>query len=148
MKTLNGTEKDKPLGPSYSDSGGPNVFLSAVQLASLANVRPQDIQYWGRKGYLSLRDEPGDSQYQLCQLPKAQLMALFAKRLQIRSSKASQLADDLLRLYEDRPDAFRATIAMVQALESRITEFVSMILDSGLVPEIGDMLAKEKMKTS
>ena len=124
------------------------MFLSAAQLASLANVRPQDIQYWGRKEYLSEGGEAGGLQYQLSQLPKAQLMALFAKRLQMKSKKASDLADDLLRLYEDRPDAFKATIAMVQALESRITEFVSMILDLGLVGQIGDMLAKEKRKAA
>ena len=147
MKPLKGVSTHQPMGPSYSDSGGNNVFLSAAQLAHLANVRPQDVQYWARKGYLSAGEKDGGSQYQLSQLPKAQLMALFSKRLQIKSAKASQLADDLLRLYVDKPDAFKATIAMVEALESRITEFVSMIVDMDLVSHIGDLLAKKNGKS-
>jgi len=142
------TSTRTPLGPSYDDAGEKNVFLSAAQLAHLANVRPQDIQYWSRKGYFSAGEETSPSQYQLSQLPKAQLMALLSKRLQIKSAKASQLADDLLRLYQDKPDAFKATIAMVQALESRITEFVSLILDLDMVPQIGELLAKEKVNAS
>lgn len=132
------------VGPTYSNPDAHNVPLSAAQLAGLANVRLQDIQYWGRKKYLSTGENSDGAQYQLNQLPKAQLMALFAKRLQMKSEKASQLADDLLRLYEDKPDAFKATIAMVQALESRITDFVSMIVELDLVPRIGEMLEEGK----
>jgi hypothetical protein len=136
------------VGPTYDNPDARNVPLSAAQLAGLANVRLQDIQYWGRKKYLSTGEETDEPQYQLSQLPKAQLMALFAKRLQMKSEKASQIADDLLRLYKDKPGAFRATIAMVELLESRITEFVSMIVDMDLVSHMGDLLTKEKIKAS
>ena len=136
------------VGPTYENLDARNVPLSAAQLAGLANVRVQDIQYWERKNYLSTAKDPDGPQYQLSQLPKAQLMALFAKRLQMKASKASELANDLLRLYEDNPDAFKATVAMVEVLESRITEFVSMIVDLGLVSRIGDLLAKEKTRAS
>jgi len=142
------TKRITQVGPTYSNPDARNVPLSAAQLAGLANVRLQDIQYWGRKKYLSTGQDADGSQYQLNQLPKAQLMALFARRLQMKSAKASQLADDLLRLYEDEPDAFKATIAMVQALESRITEFVSLIVEMNLVPRIGEMLEEEKVNTT
>jgi hypothetical protein len=136
------------VGPTYGNPDARNVPLSAAQLAGLANVRLQDIQYWGRKGYLSSGQDCNGSQYQLSQLPKAQLMALFAKRLQMNAEKASQIAEDLLRLYENKPDAFKATIAMVEALESKISDFVSMIVDLNLVPRIGEMLEEEKIKAA
>jgi DNA-binding transcriptional MerR regulator len=129
-------------GPSLGDSGAMNVRVSAAQLADLARVLPHDIQYWGRLGYLTRGEvENGDERlYMLSQLPKAQLMALFTKRLQIRAKKAAELSDELLRQYEDRPDAFEATVGMVQLLESRITAFVDLILELKLLPRIGELL--------
>ena len=147
MKPLEASAKNtRPLGPSYGEPQEKNVSLSAAQLASLANVLPQDIEYWARKDLLPNEKGSKSGNYQLSQLPKAQLMGLFSKRLQIKAKKASQLADDVLALYKDRPDAFQATIAMVQALESRITEFVSLILDMNLVEQIGELLAEKKVK--
>lgn len=129
-------------GPSLGDSGAMNVRVSAAQLADLARVLPHDIQYWGRLGYLTRGDEESadDRLYTLSQVPKAQLMALFTKRLQIRAKKASELSDELLRQYEDRPDAFEATVGMVQLLEKRITAFVGLILELELLPRIGELL--------
>ena len=145
MSKRKGSAKAKARGPSYGDVDETRVFVSAAQLAGLAKVLPQDIQYWGRLGYLSTGTEPDDARYQLSQLPKARLMALFTKRLQIKAKKASELSDDLLRLYENKPDGFEATIALVQALETRITEFVSLIVDLDLVSKIAEILREEKM---
>lgn len=145
MKPKGGARGDTPMGPSYGNPGERNVPLSAVQLARLANVRPQDIRYWGKKGYLGAGELEGES-YELGQLPKARLMALFTKRLEMNAGKSSELADDFLRLYEDRPDAFTAMIAVVQALDTRITEFVKLVLDLDMVSKIGKMLEKERKK--
>ena len=142
----------KPNGPSLESRGAKDVRLSAAQLAAMANVLPQDIQYWGRSGYLNgegngQNDEEAPEEdgklYVLSQVPKAQLMALFTKRLEIKASKASELADQLLAEYQDRDDAFSATIGMVQLLESRITAFVNLILELNLMPRIAELL-KEK----
>jgi DNA-binding transcriptional MerR regulator len=133
------------MGPSYGNPGERNVPLSAVQLARLANVRPQDIRYWAKRGYLGA-GELEEGTYELGQLPKARLMALFTKRLEMNAGKSSQLADEFLRRYEDRPDAFTAMIAVVQALDTRITDFVKIALDIGLVSKIGKMLEKGKRK--
>ena len=134
---------EKANGPSFEESIAKNVRMSGAQLAALAKVLPQDIRYWGRSGYLK-GDPQGDgeeeSSYTLDQLPKVQLMALFTKRLEIKAKKASDLADDLLRLYEDKPDALKATIGMVQLLENRIGAFVNLILEMKLLPRIGELL--------
>ena len=133
----------KGNGPSLDDEGETRVFMSAAQLAGLANVLPRDIQYWGRLGYLSTGEEEGQ-RCELRQLPKARLMALFTKRLQMKAKKASELADDLLRVYRGKADELNATIALVQALETRITEFVDLIVELDLVPRIAELLRKEK----
>ncbi len=129
-------------GPSFGDEGEIDVRLTAVQLASMANVLPQDIQYWGREGFLSRDGErpQGEISYTLSQLPKVKLMALFTKRLEIKAKKASELANALLLRYENSPDAFNATVGMVQLLESRITAFVDLILELKLLPRIGELL--------
>jgi hypothetical protein len=127
------------LGASCTDK----IAISAVELARLVYAAPSDVHYWGRSGYLRrLQGSPG---YPLDQLRKAQLMAVFTKRLQMKSSKASELADDLLQLCQDRADGLTTTIALVRALESHITEFVALIVDLGLVSSIADILRKEKM---
>ena len=142
----------KPKGPSLEERRAKDVRISAAQLAGMANVLSQDIQYWGRSGYLNREEngsveyegpEAGGKSYNLSQLPKAQLLALFTKRLQIKASKASELAEQLLAEYQDRDDAFSATIGMVQLLESRITAFVNLILELNLMPRIAELL-KEK----
>jgi hypothetical protein len=136
----------KGNGPSFEEAIAKDVRVSGAQLAALANVLPQDIRYWGRSGYLKgeTQDEGAeDTSYKLTQLPKVQLMALFTKRLEIKAKKASELADDLLRLYANKPDALKATIGMVQLLESRIGAFVDLILEMDLLPRIGALLKEE-----
>ena len=142
MRADEGGADVEAKGPSFGDEAVIDVRLTAVQLASMANVLARDIQYWGREGFLSPggKRPQGEISYTLSQLPKVKLMALFTKRLEIKAKKASELADALLSRYENSPDAFNATVGMVQLLESRITAFVDLILELDLLPRIGKLL--------
>ena len=119
-----------------------DVFVSAVQLAKLAGVKPSDIHYWGRFGYLARRENRG-APYPLDQLPKAQLLGLFTRRLSMRAEKAAQLADQLMRLYPDHPDIGGAAIDLLKAIEIRIDEVASLLVEANLTNKIHELAVKE-----
>ena len=117
------------------------VFISAVQLAKLAGVKPTDIHYWGRFGYLTHQTN-GSAPYPLDQLPKAQLMALFTKRLEMRAEKAARLADQLMEQYPEHPDIVEAAKVLLKALEVRTAEVATLLVEAKLVEKL-DALATE-----
>ena len=124
------------------ESIDPEAALTAVELARLSGAVPTDISYWGKAGYLKKRLH-SSSPFPISQLPKAKMMVLLAKRLQIKAKKASELADEFLRPYQDRPDAFTAMVAVVQALDTKITQFVDLILELDLVARIREIVGEE-----
>lgn len=119
-----------------------DVFVSAVQLAKLAGVKPSDIHYWGRFGYLARRKSRG-APYPLDQLPKAQLMGLFAKRLDMRAEKAAQFADQILPLLTDQIVDFQAIRSLFVALDSHIAELIALLVNEGVLSKI-QLLLEEK----
>ena len=119
------------------------VRCSSTELARLSGATPDHIRYWGRVGLL-LKHKDTSSPFLLSELPKAKLMVLFVERLQMKAKKSSSLADDLLADYQDREDAFEAMLAVVDALDRRITELVDLILDLNLVPHLLAVFSKER----
>ena len=115
--------------------------VTAVELARLSGAVPADIHYWGKKGYLEKKG--GLSSFPVSQLPKAKMMVLLAGRLQIRPKKASELSDEFLLPYQNRPDAFTAMVAVVEALDTRITQFVDLVLELHLVERIRKIVGGE-----
>lgn len=132
--------------------GDDDVSLSATQLAKLAGVQPNDLAYWGRAGFLDVKGEKRDENkevddegraFSLGQLPKAKLLGLFAKRLQIKASRASEIADELLEHYRTEPEKFAATVSMVQLLETKITAFIDLLVERDLVPLMEELMKED-----
>ena len=124
----------------YSDAS--DAGITAVEMARLARVTPADIHYWGKSGYLEKRPG-GSSAFPLSQVPKAQLMGIFAKQLCMDTGEASRLAEQLLPLYEQKPDIVTALRTLATAVQSRIGALAEVLVDSGVVSTIDQLLQTE-----
>jgi hypothetical protein len=119
-----------------------DVAISAVELARMARVTPADVHYWGRSRYLEKRRN-GSSAYPLSQIPKALLMGILVKQLHMDAGNASKLADQLVPVYANRPDSAEAIRTLALAVERKIEALVCLLMDTGFVEQIGDLLKKE-----
>lgn len=152
VMTEHGGDDARTQGPSISRPVDTDVSLSASQLAKMAKVHPHDVQYWARSGYLARRQGEEEMEYDphgerkafnLSQLPKAQLMALFSKRLQMKPSRAAELADQFLEVYKTDSDAFSVTIGTIELLDRKITALVELLLELDVLPRLRDILKEE-----
>jgi len=134
-------EGDSGRGNRALDEGG-DVAITAVELARMARVTPADVHYWGRSGYLEKRKN-GSSPFPLSQLPKALVMGIFAKQLHMDAENASRLAEKLLPVYAKRPDYVEAIRTLALAVERQTEALARLLLDTGFVAKIGDLLKNE-----
>ena len=120
------------------------VYLSAVELAKSANCRLTDIYYWSRLGYLELRKskEKGRLLYSSDQLPKAELMNMLTKKIGLHAEKASWIADQLLPLRKDNPEAFKVGKNLLNCLNSGILiiKLVNLLIEEGVMPRAKALL--------
>jgi hypothetical protein len=107
----------------------------------MAGVTAADIHYWGKSEYLAKRT--GSSPFPLSQLPKAQLMGIFAKQLHMDAGNASKLAEQLLPVYASRPDVVAALRALAELVESRIDGLARLLVETDLVPQLAGLLNVE-----
>jgi hypothetical protein len=135
MTTLKGGSSE--LLPHSGPHGG-EVAITAVELARMASVTAADIHYWGKSNYLSKRT--GSSPFPLSQLPKAQLMGIFAKQLHMDAGNASKLAEQLLPVYARRPDVVAALKTLAEVVESRIDGLARLLVETDLVPQLSKIL--------
>lgn len=136
MTTLKGGSSE--LLPHSGPHGG-EVAITAVELARMASVTAADIHYWGKSKYLAKRDG-GSSPFPLSQLPKAQLMGIFAKQLHMDAGNASKLAEQLLPVYAGRPDVVAALKTLAEVVESRIDGLARLLVETDLVPQLAELL--------
>lgn len=129
-------------------SGSEIAAVTGVELARLSGVTPDNIYYWVKKGYLEKQSDSPHARVLLSQLPKAKVMAILTVRLQIKTEKASSIADEFLARYRGQEDAFCAMVAAVESLNSAITNLVDMILNLNLLPILESNLKKEAKRKS
>jgi hypothetical protein len=108
----------------------PDVAITAVEMARSAGVTPDDVRYWGRAGLVKKR-RGGLSLFPVSEIPKVQLMGIFAKQLHMDAATAARLSDRLLPLYADRPDVVECLENLAEAVDSHIEELAEELLESG-----------------
>jgi hypothetical protein len=104
----------------------------------MAGVAPGDVHYWGKSDYLEKRKN-GASSFPLSQLPKAQLMGILVRQLHMDAANASRLAQQLLPVYEKRPDVIGALEALADAVESRIDDLAQLLMETDLLPQLAKL---------
>jgi DNA-binding transcriptional MerR regulator len=116
-----------------------DAAVTAVELARLAGVAPKDIHYWGKSEYLEKRRN-GSSSFPLSQVPKAQLMGIFAKQLHMDAATASKLAEQLLPLYATKPDVVAALKTLAAVVDSRIDALARVLMETDFAPMLQKLL--------
>ena len=122
-----------------------DVGITAVELARMAGVTPADVRYWGKNKHLE-KQKNGSSSYPLSQVPKAQLMGIFAKQLHMDAAKASMLAEQLLPMYAKHPDIVGALKTLAEVVENRIDGLAHLLMDTDLVPQLAKLLEQENQE--
>jgi len=70
-------------------------------------------------------------------------MGILVKQLHMDAGNASKLADQLVPVYANRPDSAEAIRTLALAVERKIEALVCLLMDTGFVEQIGDLLKKE-----
>ena len=116
--------------------------VSAIQLAELSGLRTEDIHYWARKGYITRNTNGSKRPFAMSDLPKVELMGKLTRRYDLEAVKASRLADDLLEMHADEPDAYLAGLALLDAFDKSLKTlarvltkvgFLDALVETGLV---------------
>ena len=128
-------------GSSYQFDAG----ITAAELARMAGVTAADVHYWGKNGHLEKRNNVS-SPYPLAQVPKAQLMGIFAKQLHMDAVSAAGLAEQLLPLYAKQPDIVAALRILAEVIENRIDGLAHMLLETDLAPNLAKLLEKKNQE--
>jgi len=122
-------QRPAPSHGSAMRPTAPDVAITAVEMARSAGVTPDDVRYWGRAGLVKKR-RGGLSLFPVSEIPKVQLMGIFAKRLHMDAATAARLSDRLLPLYADRPDVVERLESLAEAVDSHIEELAERLLES------------------
>ena len=121
-----------------------DIRVSAIQLAELAGLRPEDIHYWARKKLIKRSANGSKRPFAMSDLPKVSLMGELTRRFGMEAAKAAALTDDLLRMYEDEPDSYVAALGVLEAFDKSMgtlarvladVGFIDALIESGLVEE-------------
>ena len=116
-------------------AGIADMKLSAVQLAELSGLRAEDIHYWARKGYINRsRNGSGSKRpFPMSELEKVRLMGSLTKKYEMDALKASELADELLKMHEREPHAYQAALKLLEAFDKGITTLARVLAEVGFV---------------
>jgi len=121
-----------------------DIRVSAIQLAELAGLRPEDIHYWARKKLIKRSANGSKRPFAMSDLPKVSLMGELTSRFGMEAAKAAALADDLLRMHEDEPDSYVAALGLLEAFDKSIEELARVLADVGFIDALTDSgLVKE-----
>ena len=123
-----------------------DLAITAVELARMAGVTPADIHYWGKSEYLK-RMKNGSSPYPATQIPKAQLMGIFAKQLHMDAASSSRLAEQLLPVYAAHPNVVEALETLAEVVEQRIEGLARLLMETDLVAQLAKLLEREDGKS-
>jgi len=110
-----------------------DIRVSAIHLAKLAGVRPEDIHYWAYKKYIKRSSNGSKTPFSLRDLHKVSLMRDLTRKYRMDALKASTVADELLRMYADKPDAYVAALGFLEAFDRSLTTLAKVLVDVGFV---------------
>lgn len=112
-----------------------DMKISAIQLAELSGLRTEDIHYWARKGYIRRFQNGSGSKrpFAMSELEKVRLMGELTKKYEMDALKASGLADELLKMHENEPDAYRAALTLLEAFDKSLTTLSRFLAETGFV---------------
>ena len=105
--------------------------LSAAQIASLTRLRVEDIHYWTRKGYIRQSPNGVKRKFTLNDVPKISLMGKLAGKYKLEAVKASTLADDLLEMHANEPDAYAAALDLLEAFDVSLKTLAEVLAKVG-----------------
>ena len=105
--------------------------VSARYLAHQSGVRPDTIHYWARKGFIRTRGDGSKTPYYLSDLRKVQLMNEIISNLKLEAQDASELADRILSLLQERPDQYETAIALVQMFTKSLDVLTELLTQLG-----------------
>lgn len=112
--------------------------VSAIQLAELSGLRTEDIHYWARKGYIKRSTNGSKRPFALDDLPKVSLMGKLTKTYDLEAVKASKLADDLLEMHVDEPDAYVAALALLEAFDKSLKTLARVLARLGFLGALAE----------
>jgi len=105
--------------------------VSAVYLAELSGIRPEDIHYWSRKGYIRNRGNGSKTPYFLGDLNKISLMKEMIESLKMEVGNASKLADKLVEMHADKPDCYRAAVNIITMFDKSLNVLTELLVKLG-----------------
>jgi len=110
-----------------------DMRVSAIQLAELAGLRPEDIHYWAHKRYIKRSGNGSKRPFSMRDLHKVCLMRDLTRKYGMDALKASKVADELLQMHADKPDAYVAALGLLEAFDKSLTTLAEVLADVGFI---------------
>lgn len=114
------------------------VPVSAVYLAEQTGVDRKAIHYWSRRGLIRHREKGGKSPYYLGDLEKIKLMKTITGSFSLEAVDAAQLAEELLQMYAEEPDAYQAAVNLLKMFNKSLTSLARVLAELGFSKFIAD----------
>jgi len=105
--------------------------LSSLQMATLTGLRVEDIHYWTRKKYIRQAPNGTKRRFTIDDVPKVSLMGKLTQKYNLEAIKASTLADDLLEMHDDKPDAYAAALDLLEAFDVSLKTLAEVLAKVG-----------------
>lgn len=112
--------------------------VSAVYLSELTGLRPEDVHYWSRKGYIRNRGNGSKAPYFLGDLEKISLMKQVIDNLKMEARAASGFVDRLIEMHADDPARYEAVVDVVRLFDRSLDVLSELLVDLGFSDALKD----------
>jgi len=113
-----------------------DMEVSAVQLAKLAGVRPEDVHYWARKGYIQHRPNGSKTPFVLSDLPRIKLMKKLIEEYSMEPSQAAPLAQRLLAISAENSEAYETALNALRLFQENLQVLANVLTKLGFNREL------------
>jgi len=107
-----------------------DLRISAIQLAELAGVRPEDIHYWARKGYITRSGEGSKRPFSMGLFPLTRLMKHLTKQFKMDAGSAAVIARELMKMEPEASDAF---LKVLEASQTNLQVLAGVLVEIGFL---------------
>jgi hypothetical protein len=94
------------------------------------------VHYWAEKGFLRRTRNGTKTPYHLSDLDKVRLMQYLIGEYGMEALKAAHVADELLAMHGDEPDAYAAVLGLLEAFEKGLGHLARILAKIGLTSEL------------
>lgn len=108
------------------------VRVSAVHLAELGGVAVREIHYWAQEGLLRRTQNGTRTPFHASDLNKVRLMRYLTREYGMKAVKAAHVADELLEMHIDEPEAYQAALGLLEAFEKGLAHLARILAKMGL----------------